>query len=43
MTRLLRTTIWWPRIADRLPLSQAANAHRLLEDGQVRGRLVLEP
>ena len=40
---LLRTTRWRPRIADRLPLSQAAQAHRMLEDGRVDGRLVLYP
>lgn len=31
-----------PRIAERLPLSEAARAHRLIEAGGVRGRLVLE-
>ncbi|MEV8313337.1 zinc-binding dehydrogenase [Streptomyces sp. NPDC059900] len=39
---LLRATPWRPRIADRLPLSRAAEAHRRMEDGQVRGRLVLD-
>ncbi|GAA3114028.1 NADPH:quinone reductase [Streptosporangium carneum] len=43
VARLLRTTRWHPRIADRLPLSQAAQAHRRLEDGRVNGRLVLHP
>lgn len=38
---LLRTTPWRPRIADRLPLSLAAEAHRRLEEGEVSGRLVL--
>lgn len=36
-------TPWRPRIADRLPLSMTAEAHRRLEAGQVRGRLVLTP
>ncbi|MZD56144.1 zinc-binding dehydrogenase, partial [Streptomyces sp. SID5606] len=36
-------TPWRPRIADRLPLARAAEAHRRLEAGQVRGRLVLTP
>lgn len=40
--RLLRTTPWRPRIADRLPLAQAAEAHRRVEAGSVRGRLVLD-
>ncbi|MFC3505384.1 zinc-binding dehydrogenase [Micromonospora krabiensis] len=31
-----------PRVADRFPAEQAARAHRLLEAGGVRGRLVLE-
>jgi NADPH:quinone reductase-like Zn-dependent oxidoreductase len=31
------------RIADVLPLREAAEAHRRLEAGQVRGRLVLRP
>ncbi|MFE1585550.1 NADPH:quinone reductase [Streptomyces sp. NPDC059402] len=39
----LRDTPWRPRIADRLTLSQAAEAHRRLEAGEVRGRLVLTP
>lgn len=43
VVRLLRTTPWRPRIAARMPLSQTAQAHRRLEDGQVRGRLVLHP
>ncbi|MGY3206165.1 NADPH:quinone reductase-like Zn-dependent oxidoreductase [Streptomyces sp. TE5632] len=38
---LLRRTPWRPRIADRLPLSMTAEAHRRLEAGEVRGRLVL--
>ncbi|MFH9729867.1 NADPH:quinone reductase [Streptomyces sp. NPDC017260] len=40
---VLRDTPWRPRIADRLPLSMAAEAHRRLEAGEVRGRLVLTP
>jgi NADPH:quinone reductase-like Zn-dependent oxidoreductase len=40
---LLRATPWRPRIADRLLLSQAAEAHRRLEAGDVRGRLLLHP
>ncbi|GAA4134941.1 NADP-dependent oxidoreductase [Actinomadura keratinilytica] len=32
-----------PRVARTLPLSQAAEAHRLLEQGGLRGRLVLTP
>lgn len=40
---LLRTTTWRPRRAGHLPLSQAADAHRRLEAGEVRGRLVLQP
>ncbi|WP_395574723.1 NADPH:quinone reductase [Streptomyces sp. BK79] len=38
---LLRDTPWRPRIADRLPLARTAEAHRRLEAGEVRGRLVL--
>ncbi|MFC3980391.1 NADPH:quinone reductase [Streptosporangium jomthongense] len=40
---LLRETRWRPRVAGRLPLSQAAQAHRRLETGDVNGRLVLSP
>ncbi|WP_267715922.1 zinc-binding dehydrogenase [Streptomyces sp. CoH17] len=40
---VLRDTPWRPRIAGRLPLSRAAEAHRGLESGEVRGRLVLTP
>lgn len=40
---LLRATPWHPRIADRLALSQAAEAHRRLEAGRLRGRLLLQP
>lgn len=39
--RLLRDSPWRPRIAGRLPLSRTAEAHRRLEAGEVRGRLVL--
>ncbi len=31
-----------PRVAKVLPASQAAEAHRILEQGGVRGRLVLD-
>ncbi|MEU3732379.1 zinc-binding dehydrogenase [Streptomyces sp. NPDC033538] len=40
---VLRDTPWRPRIADRLPLSMTAQAHRRLEAGEVRGRLILTP
>ncbi|WP_078606520.1 NADPH:quinone reductase [Streptomyces violaceorubidus] len=40
---VLTDTPWRPRIADRLPLSKTAEAHRRLEAGVVRGRLVLTP
>ncbi|GJF26697.1 oxidoreductase [Streptomyces sp. HO565] len=40
---VLRDTPWRPRIADRLPLSMTAQAHRRLEAGTVRGRLILVP
>jgi NADPH:quinone reductase-like Zn-dependent oxidoreductase len=40
---VLGDTPWRPRIADRLPLSMTAEAHRRLEAGEVRGRLVLAP
>ncbi|WND33473.1 NADPH:quinone reductase [Streptomyces sp. BB1-1-1] len=43
VVRVLRDTPWRPRIADRLPLSMTAEAHRRLEAGEVRGRLVLTP
>lgn len=43
VVRLLRDTPWRPRIADRLPLSMASEAHRRLEAGEVRGRLILVP
>jgi NADPH:quinone reductase-like Zn-dependent oxidoreductase len=32
-----------PLIHDRLPLSEAARAHELLESGQVIGKLLLKP
>jgi NADPH:quinone reductase-like Zn-dependent oxidoreductase len=38
---LLRDTPWRPRVSDRLPLSMTAEAHRRLEAGEVRGRLLL--
>ncbi|WP_385644655.1 NADPH:quinone reductase [Streptomyces sp. SudanB91_2054] len=40
---LLRDTPWRPRVAVRLPLSLTARAHRALEAGEVRGRLLLTP
>ncbi|WP_049568769.1 alcohol dehydrogenase catalytic domain-containing protein [Nonomuraea sp. SBT364] len=42
VVHLLRTTAWRPHIAARLPLSRAAEAHRMLEAGEVRGRVVLD-
>lgn len=30
-----------PRVAQRLPMAQAADAHRLVEKGGLRGRVVL--
>ncbi len=32
-----------PRVGARLPMAQAAEAHRLLEDGAVLGKIVLHP
>jgi NADPH:quinone reductase-like Zn-dependent oxidoreductase len=32
-----------PRVAKTLPLAKAADAHRRLEKGSLRGRLVLVP
>lgn len=43
VVRLLTTTAWRPRITDRLPLSEAAEAHRRMEAGRLDGRLVLQP
>ena len=43
VTHLLHTTPWHPRIAETLELSETTRAHRLLEAGQVKGRLVLRP
>ncbi|MEV7009173.1 zinc-binding dehydrogenase [Streptosporangium sp. NPDC051022] len=43
VAHLLRTTRWRPRVADRLPLSHAVQAHRRVEEGRVDGRLVLHP
>ncbi|MDA8270158.1 MAG: zinc-binding dehydrogenase [Actinomycetota bacterium] len=43
VTRLLHTTPWQPRIAEILELSETARAHRLLDEHQVKGRLVLRP
>lgn len=42
VVELLRTTPWRPRIADRVPLPQAAEAHRRIEAGGLRGRLVVD-
>ncbi|MCF2436363.1 hypothetical protein LV779_26460 [Streptomyces thinghirensis] len=41
--RVLRDTPWRPRIADRLPLSMTAEAHRRLEAGVVRGGWSSQP
>jgi NADPH:quinone reductase-like Zn-dependent oxidoreductase len=32
-----------PHIHERLPLSEAARAHELLESGTVKGKLILKP
>ncbi|WP_252436159.1 zinc-binding dehydrogenase [Pseudonocardia humida] len=32
-----------PRVAEQLPLTEAARAHALLEAGGLRGRVVLRP
>jgi NADPH2:quinone reductase len=32
-----------PHIHERLPLSEAARAHELLESGAVKGKLILKP
>ena len=32
-----------PHIHERIPLSEAARAHELLESGQVLGKLILKP
>lgn len=42
VNRGLSTGILRPRIGTRLPLAAAAEAHRLQESGQARGRIVLE-
>lgn len=43
IVHLLHTTPWQPRIAEILDLSETARAHRLLDERQVKGRLVLRP
>jgi 2-desacetyl-2-hydroxyethyl bacteriochlorophyllide A dehydrogenase len=43
INRMLADGSLRPRIADVLPLAQAAEAHRQMEAGRVRGRLVLRP
>lgn len=40
---LLRHTGWRPRIIGELPLRDAAQAHRRMEAGRIRGRLVIRP
>lgn len=39
--RLMTERILLPRVALRLPIEQAAHAHRLVETGGIRGRVVL--
>ncbi|MEJ7649626.1 MAG: zinc-binding dehydrogenase [Nakamurella sp.] len=36
-------TVCSPRVSREFPLRDAADAHRLLEQGGVRGRIVLRP
>ncbi|MDP9868395.1 MULTISPECIES: NADPH:quinone reductase [Streptosporangium] len=43
INRMLRTGTLTPRIAGHLPLSATADAHRRIESGTVRGRLILHP
>lgn len=43
INRLLPTGRLTATIAEHLPLSEAAAAHRRIEDGTVRGRLLLSP
>lgn len=43
INRMLATGRLVPRIAEVMPLSRAAEAHRRMESGAVRGRLVLRP
>ncbi|WP_433356875.1 NADPH:quinone reductase [Microtetraspora malaysiensis] len=43
VNRLLAAGTLRVRIGDVLPLDQAAEAHRMLEDGQTTGRVVLRP
>lgn len=39
---LFRDNVLTPRVAMRLPMSEAAQAHRLVEQGGLRGRVVLK-
>ena len=41
--RLLRETTFHPRVEARLPLTDAAEAHRRIEAGGLTGKLVLIP
>lgn len=43
IVHLLNTTPWQPRIAEIFDLSETARAHRLFDERQVKGRLVLRP
>lgn len=43
LIRLLAAGKIKPEIADRLPLSEAARAHAMIESGVVKGKLILKP
>jgi NADPH2:quinone reductase len=43
LIQLLATGKIKPEIADRLPLAEAARAHRMIESGVVKGKLILKP
>lgn len=43
INRMLAAETLVPRVAEVMPLSRAAEAHRRMESGEVRGRLVLRP
>lgn len=43
INRMLRAGTLTTRIAQELPLSATADAHRRIESGGVRGRLILRP
>jgi NADPH2:quinone reductase len=43
LAKLVEEGVLTPRVADVLPLGSAAEAHRRLEAGGLRGRLVLDP